>query len=247
MNCNDFDLIALALARAQVMDAAGRELSLAHARGCVRCATQLASERFLLAGARAVAAEIATEEAPARVETALLAAFREHRKVANSPTVMALSSKTHRWFLRPAAVAASILVLLSALGIYWMYSNSLNDADQGLAELVAPIELPRPGTAVVELGDKNTHLLPGARAMGQGHQRVRRKSNQTELVTEFYPLMDEEELDSSEVTQVVRVELPASALSAAGITVGPDLAGVPVKAEVALGYDGLARAIRFVR
>ena len=57
---------------------------------------------------------------------------------------------------------------------------------------------------------------------------------------------NEEDLDSSEVSQVVRVELPASALSAAGLQVNSDMSSVTVKADVALGYDGLARAIRFV-
>jgi hypothetical protein len=67
------------------------------------------------------------------------------------------------------------------------------------------------------------------------------------VVTEFYSLVDDGDLNSSEFAQVVRVELPASALSAAGITVSSDISTLPVKADVALGYDGMARAIRFVR
>jgi hypothetical protein len=60
-------------------------------------------------------------------------------------------------------------------------------------------------------------------------------------------LVEGGDIDSEQVSQVVRVELPASALSAAGVLVGPDVSTVPVKADVVLGYDGLARAIRFVR
>ena len=39
----------------------------------------------------------------------------------------------------------------------------------------------------------------------------------------------------------------ARALAAAGLPVGPEMSKDPVKADVVLGYDGLARAIRFVR
>jgi hypothetical protein len=45
----------------------------------------------------------------------------------------------------------------------------------------------------------------------------------------------------------VRVELPRSALSSFGIPVNADHAGGRVKADVLLGEDGTARAIRFVR
>jgi hypothetical protein len=68
-----------------------------------------------------------------------------------------------------------------------------------------------------------------------------------EEVTPFYSLVEGEDFDSVLVAQVVRVEVPASALSAAGLSVAPDISTVPIKADVALGYDGLARAIRFIR
>jgi hypothetical protein len=46
---------------------------------------------------------------------------------------------------------------------------------------------------------------------------------------------------------MVRVELPGSALGEVGLPVDPETAKTPVKADVLLGDDGLARAIRFVR
>jgi hypothetical protein len=47
--------------------------------------------------------------------------------------------------------------------------------------------------------------------------------------------------------QVVRVELPRSALQSFGLPVNAERAGERVKADVLLGHDGVARAIRFVR
>jgi hypothetical protein len=244
MNCDQFELIVLGLAREQLMDSDARDAGLTHAQSCVRCDGRLASERFLTASARAVVADIMTEKAPPRVEAALLAAFQQHAMPAASHMVRKRPMKTKQWwFLRPAAAAALILILISTV---WLYSNSVNDGNEALTG-VGPVDLPGPVVAAIETEDKTGTSLTDEGASVKRRQRVRRKSNQTEVVTQFYSLTGEEGLDSSEVAQVVRVELPASALSAAGISVGPDLAGVPVKAEVALGYDGLARAIRFVR
>jgi hypothetical protein len=47
--------------------------------------------------------------------------------------------------------------------------------------------------------------------------------------------------------QVVRVELPRSAMVSLGLPVNMDRYGERVKADVLLGADGLAHAIRFVQ
>jgi hypothetical protein len=68
-----------------------------------------------------------------------------------------------------------------------------------------------------------------------------------EVVTEFIPLGSGEYSASVDAGQVVRVELPRSALSSIGLPVSADRAGERIKADVLVGEDGLARAIRFVR
>src|SRR5438132_13431646 len=94
MNCQDFEKILLALARNQLLDAAIREQGLAHQEACARCAARLAEEQALMAGVRAVIAEIAQEEAPARVEATLLAAFRQQAAVI--PAIVPIPIKTRR-------------------------------------------------------------------------------------------------------------------------------------------------------
>jgi hypothetical protein len=249
MKCNEFESIILALAGNQLMDARQRELGLAHAESCADCGGRLASERFLSGAARAVVAEIAAEDAPARVEAALLAAFREQVVAKASTVVTPIPVRINSWlFWRSAVVAALILILISTMAVFWLYSNSLKQTNEELTGLQEPIPVPELGVAPIELGVESVDVADNAGRQGPFRQRVsRRKSHQAEEVTQFYPLVQGEDLDSSEVTQVVRVELPASALSAAGVSVGPDMSTVPVKADVALGYDGVARAIRFVR
>jgi hypothetical protein len=46
---------------------------------------------------------------------------------------------------------------------------------------------------------------------------------------------------------LVRVELPRSALESFGLPMNMERAGERIKADVLVGSDGLARAIRFVR
>jgi hypothetical protein len=68
-----------------------------------------------------------------------------------------------------------------------------------------------------------------------------------ELATEFIPLVYQNDLLPAENVQIVRVKLPRAALVSFGLPINEDRAGEPVKADVLLGDDGVARAIRFVR
>jgi hypothetical protein len=67
-----------------------------------------------------------------------------------------------------------------------------------------------------------------------------------EIATDFIPVM----YGTSGVepgSQIVRVELPRSAMASFGLPVNMDRADQRVKADVLLGVDGLAHAIRFIR
>jgi hypothetical protein len=69
----------------------------------------------------------------------------------------------------------------------------------------------------------------------------------SEYETDFFPLSyggDQKPMESGEV---IRVQMPRSALIAFGLPVSIERADVPVKADLLIGEDGLAQAIRFVR
>jgi hypothetical protein len=67
-----------------------------------------------------------------------------------------------------------------------------------------------------------------------------------EIATDFIPLVHNQ-LAPAESGRLVRVELPRSALARFGLPVNAERAGERVKADVLIGDDGIARAIRFVR
>jgi hypothetical protein len=65
-----------------------------------------------------------------------------------------------------------------------------------------------------------------------------------EVVTDFFPLMDP--APPFERGQLLRVELPASAMQMVGLPVREDRLADSVQADVLVGEEGLPRAIRFV-
>jgi hypothetical protein len=64
--------------------------------------------------------------------------------------------------------------------------------------------------------------------------------------SEFIPLPNAARLAPNDDVNLVRVEVPRSAMIAVGFVVPPDRAAERVQADVVLGSDGLARAVRFL-
>jgi hypothetical protein len=71
-------------------------------------------------------------------------------------------------------------------------------------------------------------------------------SQPKEIATDFI-LLNYDESGIGSDAQMVRVELPRSAMANFGLPVNVDRSDQRVKADVLLGADGLARAIRFVQ
>jgi len=63
---------------------------------------------------------------------------------------------------------------------------------------------------------------------------------------DFIPIPNAARIEENEDLNLVRVEVPRSAMVALGYTVAEERASEPVEAEVVLGADGLARAVRFL-
>ncbi len=81
--------------------------------------------------------------------------------------------------------------------------------------------------------------------------RVRRSNTLShslldEVATDFFPLTFAAE-STSEGGHLVRVTIPRSALVAMGLPINVDRAAEHVRADVFIGDDGLARAIRFIQ
>jgi hypothetical protein len=86
----------------------------------------------------------------------------------------------------------------------------------------------------------------GVRGGRRGGARAGESAAQ-EVATEFIPLVQGAQYASAEEGHLVRVELPRTALASFGLPVNAEVSSGRVKADVLLGEDGIARAIRFVR
>jgi hypothetical protein len=240
MKCQDFEKILIMLARHQLMEEAIREQSLAHADICGRCRTRLRDEQTLLSGITAVVAEIGSEGAPSRVETALQAAFRAQTQATASPGIIPMTNGHRHWkSWKLAAVAAGIIILISVMAIFWRSSSTFEPPREESALSPNPAAPPvGPEQVAVQQAENRPQRLRHARPLN--------RTQEVELVTRFFPLREGEDLTALESLQVVRVELTSSALGEFGLLVEAETTNEPVKADVLVGQDGLARAIRFV-
>jgi hypothetical protein len=300
MNCQEFESRMDTLARGALADARTLTEASAHEESCGTCAARLEDERALSGGLRALASGMKDAEAPARVETALVAAFRARAAsegaedsgragvVANvAPLVPRAPAR--RWSWARTAAAASLAAAASVALFVLVRPGAVVDAPRavGQAEVGQP-EVKQSGAGASELGmiepppgavgtGKSQHVTevnspdvegltreaPGAltdrpvrragaarpratnASYGAGGARPPAGARAQEIATEFIPLG---QYAQAEEGHLVRVELPRSALASFGLLpVNAEAAGGRVKADVLLGEDGTARAIRFIR
>jgi hypothetical protein len=290
MNCLEFKGQIEILARGALADARTRAAAEAHSESCETCAARLADERALSTGLRALAAGMKDAEAPARVETALLAAFRTRAAAAAAEgsseaaagrEVVPLSghAPARRWswaktfaVASTAAAASLALFVLIRPGVdapagpresaahtqkKMMIepppnsnggppASPVSRADERVGSVPVPTEVVRdtmpraaytPRTRATNISYNSRPMRPALAADARAQ----------EVATEFIPLVQAGPYTQAEEGHLVRVELPRSALASFGLPVNAEAPGGRVKADVLMGQDGVARAIRFVR
>jgi hypothetical protein len=255
MNCQDFEASVNDLARDQIMDSAMRAGALAHSEGCRACAARLADERTLSAGLRRLAASASDEQAPAKVEAALIAAFRERKQTPAAPVVAPI--RPNRWRRWAVVAAAAVLILIALVALR---ANQPAPEPEQKANNARPDEIQPAPPAVQPLPEQKSPVAPRNRKRElQNHYAANRTpraappaedketAGDYEIATDFIPLTHRGSFAQWEGGQVVRVELPRSAMASFGLPVNLERAGERVKADVVVGNDGMARAIRFVR
>lgn len=258
MNCEDFNRIIHELADYKPMQATIRDAGVSHIALCAGCAAKLANARAVGSGL-VLAASAENEEAPIRVKENLLTAFTELRQ-AESVTAQVVDisfGRKLRWWTA-ATVALAAAILLAVILPNWR-SASQPDAPPTLSELKAGgiIEHPRtseviddkrvassdnekPG-ATVKHAPGRRRLLRQRRPEAETYQTVARSTG------EYMPLTYLAKATAIESGTIVRVELSRSALASLGIRMNFEGTAKSVKADVVMGDDGVAQAIRLVQ
>lgn len=163
-----------------------------------------------------MAGQMSRIEAPGRVEAELRTAFRAHAKMGASGS-RSLQARS-RWM--PVLTWAAAAAALVAVAFFLV---------RGRAPELAPL-VPR-GAEMAMAG------MPA---------EIENEGGTPTVESGFIPLPNAAQIDPNEEVNLVRVEVPRSAMIALGYDVKPEEASQSVQADVMLGNDGLARAVRFL-
>jgi hypothetical protein len=268
MNCREFENIVNDLAHAKLMSVERRVTGLAHAETCPRCAARLADERELSERLKCLAASDEGKLAPSRVEAALLEAFRaQMSKSLTGPSTIGSETGSENWSLwtwprlagaRWALAATAILV---AVGFIIYYSTQDQPPNRPRKDdVVIEKKSPTPQPSVEH--EERIGQVIGATASRHKSRSTRHRlrlnrlfirdsvtayADDTEYLTDFLPLRYGDSQKPMESGALIRVQMPRSALARFGLPVNAERADAPIKADLLVGEDGLAHAIRFVR
>jgi 4-amino-4-deoxy-L-arabinose transferase-like glycosyltransferase len=181
-------------------------------------------ESDLEAGLEALKKATENARAPDRVEAALVAAFRERASAASKPA--------GSFWLRWALAATAVVIMVVGVTVFL---NRLTAPPQPVS-VAQPRLVPAPEAPKVI-----------AKAPRQVPRAVRPRVRARDAVDEFIPLVLDQTWSPGESGQVMRVSMPRSALQSFGLPVDESRAFETVKADIVVGQDMVARAIRIVR
>jgi hypothetical protein len=213
-------------------------------------------------------------EAPARIEVELLAAFRKQKfarpKYSAIYSVIYSVIQARRYWAAAAAAVLLVVVGLAAMQLrpgpapvatqnpdIPIPQPSMNYPNNGAASPgvdSTPAVLPVQETTLVSRKPRRpaSSLLAQSKFAGKRANTLKANRDTTvaanyEVATDFLPLGYASPMNLQDGGQVMRVELPRSALARFGLPVNMERVNERVKADVLVGSDGQARAIRFVQ
>ncbi|MBS1789854.1 MAG: hypothetical protein JST85_19180 [Acidobacteria bacterium] len=247
MNCQDFEIIILGMARAQLLDASARRQTIAHLAQCPSCADRLAEQQAITVAIGATAKSLRYEEAPAHVEQSLRAAFRKRMNAKPVHNVVPIRSRFRAKRMLAVAAAVFLLLVLAGLIRQWRFGEQTQKTAEVKPSPTAP-QKSEPEPIALPMAPERKVVFEAASQRHTTRKPVRQTaSHSKEITTAFIALADENQLVPLESGQVLRVKLLASTLISMGLPITADDVTKSVLADLVVGQDGMARAIRFVR
>jgi hypothetical protein len=218
-----------------------------HVEHCASCAALMARERQLSLGLSALAESTSVEGASEAVGRRLRELFVERQPV--NVAAGRLQRVVRRTvLLRRALAAAAAIVVLVAAAAWWRSARSAEP--EGAVVWSVPPSTSTPTTEpMVDVATPSVSAATGRLNSGHRAARVRPRRVQAPRLaaaTGFVGLPGAVGLPDFESGQIIRVEIPLTSLPTYGLEIVPDARDVPVQADVLVGQDGQARAIRLV-
>lgn len=243
MDCALFDDIVDDLVSGRMIDEATRVAAFGHFEACPLCAASFEDRQSLAAALKRLASASCREEAPAQLENILWIRFREQAEL----TAQRRKKRLRVGWMAAAALAACALILITRA--VWLHSPAHTRHNQGFgAQHIARIA-GNPQVVADGRAQKPASItsIRDSQIAQSSSVPATMDAADDDWSEDFIPLPDAEGAPPVAAAQVVTVRLPASDLEEVGLFV-PDPAGSQyVTAEVVLGDDGIARAIRLAQ
>ena len=234
MNCQKFEVVVNDIAREQIIDAGTRAEALRHSDDCRSCAARLANERMITEQLRELAKSAESASAPARVEARLLAAFDAiaavHSPAPMVPTVSAGHYQRRYW---ATAIAAGLLFVFGVSAALWRQALPVNRdtaatlvADAGSSFAIntgSATNLFSAPTVKPDAGGADSRRKSASKHSSPANLQPDNAAN-TEIATDFLPMSYGSTANLQDGGQMVRVELPRSAMASFGLPVNMDRA-----------------------
>jgi hypothetical protein len=216
-----------------------------HLGGCANCAAELGWQRDLTAAFRGLSAEARAWNASSTIEDRLHEAFAA--RVAATPRPPVESKQAARWIY---ALASAAVIALAV----WSGTRPSRSTSPDAGPIPAASPMTSPAVSSTAVTEKTTSASPTVEARAAPHRPVpvravtgRRAAPPKQVRSfEFITLPGAAGLPELESGSVVRIAVPVGALPEYGLDIVQGGSKTTVDADVLVGQDGLARAIRLV-
>jgi hypothetical protein len=256
MTCVDCQALIIEIARGAEIDRASRDEARRHAALCATCGAQQQEQEWLTTQFRAIADAEASQNAPERVEIAALAAWRASHAAPTATSAQIAQPATPkarvlagRWMIASVGVGSLAAAAMAMLFVWPSHHRNTPSAGT-LSRTVGTVAAAPRNT---EDRDGRETSATGA-AVDAGAEAPDTPQIETVLaratgrdVEEFLPLPYVEPLRATEARHVVRVSMTSGDEMILGVLPADRRNGQPFEADVLVGEDGIARAIRVVR
>jgi hypothetical protein len=233
MTCREFDEIVYGYVRMELLDVRLREAAMEHTSSCSNCARRMAEAIALAEATDARGNQVKDEQAPARVEAALLAEFRTHHRRAAWRRIIEWS----------AAGAAAALLLIFLWTMNGKTKTPLQPAlqkgvsSQSRQPLDAKAPSPAPQTPAAEVGDVKMADASLSEA----------SADPVYSASDFVPVPFTGAIAPDDPGMVVRVQLTRASLAELGYPVASQPDDELIRADVLVDEDGWPRGVKLVR
>ncbi len=220
----------------------------AHLARCAACSRRFRDEQNLTAGLRALAEATATSAPSEALEGRLMALFDEQ---AETTAPRPVAAKHMRAWWMPAA---AVLALATAGTLAWLHVTAgSRPVKEPRAAAMPAGGAAAPGVAApgpdVQVAPPVAQTAPSPAATSRSHAgRAGRPTHAPRAVVAegFVPLPWAAGLPDFDRGEIVRMDIPLTALPLYGIEIPADAEDRPVRADMLVGQDGQPRAIRLV-